>query len=825
MSTDTVTIWTLSAQPLPASDIPGAAFVTIWTFVTAGFAIALQLKISKSGKAIWPEFKTIGASTILLSLWYLATAIDRWMHYEQRRMPFGYILFEPIVQGLQLISTLFFLWGTYGVVWNELQRRFASPRSQGLWWFAAKVTFFLVILVTVYFWILRIATAAVWIRFLSLNVISDVATKRNGFEMAMCFFFSVFSLLTAVAVVATVFFRASMLQGSWAKTRIYIVLATVMLLGRSVAECAIAFQIHMSDRRRADLQLPYDIVYGLMTTLYLTLIYLQAWQLTSKLDMDSPDVDKIQSDIRTPILKLLDARTMSKKLEAPPFRSVIAEVRRDLEAILRNPNCLSADSPMAFPLRRQVAEDFISGILQTFGHLGEVQAEEPPAQNQRNNRHRTPPSTVGLQGHDGRASAPPLAQNSSSLFDVLSGRSNPALRNTNSLPDMPHVYVGSQRFAPVRGRAGLGTTSGRHVRDRRNMPDVDEDSEAQDPPSPLHTQRPQRSFAPTFAARAAGGGPREGLPHSDSAYTIPRNFSSPLPGPSSGSDVYASQYNLQVSNRSVSAGHSSSSGHAPGPLPQTRHQATEHRFQAQYSYEYPVELHSSPRVQPTSELNGSTASGDPGPSRWDLSEPSESPPPQPPQHNFDLTNATTSDFGPSQTVSPGPVYQSGNAESPSSTPEPGAQQAPVKRRVLPQSVAQSSALSRTFPAALRPGGAQAPRQRPQPSSIQVQSSRTQLEPLVPQAPRDYTAYQPPPQVQHQGGYAETLPSSEGSPHANPSQLHRGQPQAGQPLSQTQYGQVARRYHDTQHDPSEYELRDLPGGNTDRGGTPNSGWGQ
>ena len=134
-------------------------------------------------------------------------------------MPYGYILFDAVNQVLQIVSTIWLLWGTYDVIWNELERRFTRKQSQGAWWLAAKVTIFVVGLVSFFYALLNLASRAVWVEFLSLNIIADVATKRNNFEMAMTLFFSIFGLLTILAAIATFVYRASKTTGRWSRVR------------------------------------------------------------------------------------------------------------------------------------------------------------------------------------------------------------------------------------------------------------------------------------------------------------------------------------------------------------------------------------------------------------------------------------------------------------------------------------------------------------------------------------------------------------------------------------------------------------------------------
>ncbi len=149
----------------------------------------------------------------------MATAVDRWMHYEQHVLPYGYILFEPCAQILRVGSTIWYLWGTYKVLWSDLERRFEKGENPGRWWLAAQVAIFIVSLVAFYFIVLSIATRVVWLEFYSLNVIADVATKRNNFDMATTIFVAAFGIITIAAAVATFIVRANKKNGKWMRVR------------------------------------------------------------------------------------------------------------------------------------------------------------------------------------------------------------------------------------------------------------------------------------------------------------------------------------------------------------------------------------------------------------------------------------------------------------------------------------------------------------------------------------------------------------------------------------------------------------------------------
>jgi len=150
--------------------------------------------------------------------WYLLTVIDRWIHYDQRFVQYGYILVPALFEGLRVGSGIILLWGTYTVVWKELENRFPEEQ-QGKWWFAAKFTIFIVGLVAFFYFVLNLALSIVWMQFRSLNTIADIATKRTGFEVAMTVFFFLFGLLTLSASTASIFWKAREQAGSVRQVR------------------------------------------------------------------------------------------------------------------------------------------------------------------------------------------------------------------------------------------------------------------------------------------------------------------------------------------------------------------------------------------------------------------------------------------------------------------------------------------------------------------------------------------------------------------------------------------------------------------------------
>lgn len=138
--------------------------------------------------------------------------LDRWLHYDQRAVSYGYIFVMPIFEISRVASSVYFLWATYTTIWRELEERFPK-RHQGYWWFSAKFAIFIVGLVSTYYVILYIAQVGVWVEFLSLNTIADIATKRTGFEITMTAFFVVFGLITLAAASASLLWKARRMDG------------------------------------------------------------------------------------------------------------------------------------------------------------------------------------------------------------------------------------------------------------------------------------------------------------------------------------------------------------------------------------------------------------------------------------------------------------------------------------------------------------------------------------------------------------------------------------------------------------------------------------
>jgi hypothetical protein len=131
---------------------------------------------------------------------YLGHTADRWLHYGTLPVTYGYILFEVLLRFLDVGATIILLWATFELIWTELEGRF-SPRSRGNWFLSSKIVFFSVIFTSLFYLVLFLALAIVWLLFLALNVMADIALRRNQFEVAMDAIFCGFGLLTVVASV------------------------------------------------------------------------------------------------------------------------------------------------------------------------------------------------------------------------------------------------------------------------------------------------------------------------------------------------------------------------------------------------------------------------------------------------------------------------------------------------------------------------------------------------------------------------------------------------------------------------------------------------
>ncbi|CAM1505509.1 Fc.00g111460.m01.CDS01 [Cosmosporella sp. VM-42] len=374
------TLWKLPNQQLPETEIVGPTFVTIWLFITAIFTYVFWWLLHKPSPT-WPEFKTIMIGTGLL--WYLIVVVDRWLHYDHRSVPFGYILLAPIWEFFYVGSANLILWGTFTVVWKEFEReeRFTKLQMR-LWGLAANFAIFMVGLVSLFYLILYLALAVVWMEFFSLNTIADVATKRTGFEISMTAFFFSFSLLTAAAATYAIFWRIRRAEGKPRKTRIVLWFATMLLFARSTSQFAIAIRANGPNVTRQDTLLSRDISHGLLTVLYLMAMSFLAWSVSTGFDKGGRDAGFVQSDVRKYILGKLQVDTNQGRQESPPFGVLLDDATINIEYILDN-GPLSTSSTVNRDHKRAVAQEYIGQLRRD---LGEMNPREGRDYNSRSSR-------------------------------------------------------------------------------------------------------------------------------------------------------------------------------------------------------------------------------------------------------------------------------------------------------------------------------------------------------------------------------------------------------------------------------------------------------
>ncbi|KAI1737446.1 hypothetical protein F4680DRAFT_214603 [Xylaria scruposa] len=376
------TILKLSAQPLPAGSKLEGTSVTIWLFGCLVATAAFDHLLFRRPRATWPEFKPLLFGTALLSFWYFLIVLDRWLHYGRARVVYGYIFVLPIIEILRIASTMYYLWGTYIVIWRELEVRF-SDKQQGFWWFTARCAIFIVGLVSTYYVTLYIAQVGVWVQFLSLNTIADVATKRTGFEIAMTAFFFAFGLVTFAAACASLLWKARRLDGIIRRNRICLLLATLFLLIRSIFEFALTIRAWGPYSTRQSLQPIKDVGFGAITLIYLGLMYATAYTASSEHGQGSRDVRLEESDIRRAVLKRLEQDTDEGRLESPPFLNILDQIGSDLETIFREGplSCNTGVSPLQ---KAQIARSYLQHLKKQYSTLNSREGNENGGRNTSN---------------------------------------------------------------------------------------------------------------------------------------------------------------------------------------------------------------------------------------------------------------------------------------------------------------------------------------------------------------------------------------------------------------------------------------------------------
>jgi len=384
--------------------------------------------------------------------WYLITTVDRWIHYENRPVRYTYIILPPMTEFLRIIATMFHLWGAYAVVWNELQPRF-DKSVQGKWWFAAKCVFFLVGLASFFYLILYLALAVVWLKFSTLNVIDDVATKRTGFEIAMTAFFFAFSLLTLLAGAVTMK-TSKKVDGTGNHiifTRIPLVLGIFFLWVRSMVEFGVVVRAYRSSETRVSLQLTTDVSYGLLTTLFLVSMCIMAYIAMRPEDEGGFDSRIVMERIRKLCIEKLEEDTHGGADASPAFERVLETVEHQIYAEL------AKDQPVMEPhgMRRvpenhpgrRAARQYIQHLKQEYGDM------DPRKGIGYQSRAHSQANTPAIGGAVRQSVAGLGVRSLGALRHKIGRNSDSSMHSTQSLPN-PRVRSSS---APTPGQVQRST--------------------------------------------------------------------------------------------------------------------------------------------------------------------------------------------------------------------------------------------------------------------------------------------------------------------------------------------------------------------------------
>ncbi|KAI0532801.1 hypothetical protein GGR58DRAFT_507032 [Xylaria digitata] len=359
----TTTILKLPAQPLPEVSMLEGISVTIWFFGCSVATGAFYHSLKGRLKTARSEFSPIFIGTALLTIWYFFIVLDRWLHHAQNRVVYGYIFALPVIESFRIASTVYYLWGTYIVIWRELEDRF--PRKQQVyWWRAARCAIFTVGFVSIYYVLLSIVHVSVWVRFLSLNTIADVATKWVGFEITMTAFFFVFGLISFAAACASLLWKSWRMDGQ--PTRVYLLLAALLLLIRSIFEFALAIRAWGPYSTRQSLQPVKDVEYGIITLTYLGSMYITAHVISSKFDKGSKGVRLIYSDIRHAVLEQLRGQTENGRQKSPPLMEIANQI--DIDKVLRD-GTLPCNVKMSSARKDRAARLCLRELKAEYGNL------------------------------------------------------------------------------------------------------------------------------------------------------------------------------------------------------------------------------------------------------------------------------------------------------------------------------------------------------------------------------------------------------------------------------------------------------------------------
>ncbi|KAK0638698.1 hypothetical protein B0T16DRAFT_462455 [Cercophora newfieldiana] len=389
----TGTLLGLPPQPLPKGDLVDSVFVTIWWFVVTCFALVLswQLCVPYVGAVLgwlFPRerptkeiFRDVCWATGVFAFWYFFVVVDRWIHYDQRAsVVYGYIVFLTLIEALRVLSAVIFAWGNYKIVWVEIEIRF-DPVKQGRLWAAAKVALFLLSLVSIFYAVLYLALAGVWLDFKSLNSIADIATKRTSFEIATAALLTAFAGLAFGSAVYALKFQAEKVDGkgnsAW-KNRWLLLTATFIFFLRSLVEFALLLRILGPDATRGSLTLARDVSYGLLSCFYLLAISVYAPMISAPDDMGKADTQDVRANVRRYIDKKLNAETDEARRRPRPFLDIMEEVeeayKNDTDGVRAK---FHAGSTLSDEVNMKAIEEFFLVLRKNFGHLGTDEQTEP----------------------------------------------------------------------------------------------------------------------------------------------------------------------------------------------------------------------------------------------------------------------------------------------------------------------------------------------------------------------------------------------------------------------------------------------------------------
>ncbi|KAI0125390.1 hypothetical protein BJ170DRAFT_501392 [Xylariales sp. AK1849] len=400
------TIFKLPNQPLPSIQDGGSVgpvFVTIWLVILTAFFFLFWWILRKSDGPTESEFYLIRIATLLLAISYLLSTLDGWFHYWRVSVSYGYVFLNPISEFFRVGSSVLFLSGTFKTVWLELEDRF-TLKVQAYWWTSANIALFIVSLVSIFYVVLYLALAIVWIEFLSFNTIADVATKRTHFEITMAALSFAFGMLIVYAASATLFSKAKKINGRIPMTRVLTLwLPTIFLLLRSLMEFVLALLAYGPSVTRQDLSFIKDVYYGLLTCLYLSGMLGMAFKVTLSHDSGGRESRLVESAIRKYILDTLDKETEHRQKASPKFESFLNNMLYNLQTIIQEP-LFSLDPVLDETAKQRYAVDYIEQLKKKFGHLDPKEISKQKHTSPSASRTATPFSGIFKRGMVKRAS-------------------------------------------------------------------------------------------------------------------------------------------------------------------------------------------------------------------------------------------------------------------------------------------------------------------------------------------------------------------------------------------------------------------------------------